>query len=559
MNSTYTAKWQYLLWVGTHKDPPEKNKGKDPKDDLSTKEMTKKSSPYFQNEFNVGIKAFNFQELVEALRDGHCIKRIGSIVSHYGSRFLIIDIDNDNDERVTPEELDSFCKSRDNIEWTIGGSGRQFRYHILKLLSHPISTSTEAENETKAVLAELTEHIARDIEIIPDPCQFRLLQWCFGVPQERMERRELPNTEVVCRQITKSNGYKIIKEGSAEYHSTLTKKPSKSRKHATIMPYNTAQLANLLNDNHLRASKRSDGAYALPMVRLEGRRFDCYEPRIINRFVRVGHRYDTALAWIYRLAPQFYRCKELGLHYTEEDLKYTFHTLCNRNFEKADDWWDETGESMLDLLESELKSNEGLAYKDIEAKYQSSHKRELYKRKGYNGAVTMDILDSHRVDSANNPTAVFHSRKELVALLDDVRVSYSSFMAYAAMIGDTVVYEDDKRDSHKYDYIDENIGYTDNIWFYAFQNESVKSHCKRKKYRYMSLYKLYSGSKAKYNRVLEVTQEAIKAMHKFFDNPNRILPVKKVEDEDYELPELPFYPEDDPLESTETSLGSRDS
>ena len=75
----------------------------------------------------------------------------------------------------------------------------------------------------------------------------------------------------------------------------------------------------------------------------------------------------------------------------------------------------------------------------------------------------------------------------------------------------------------------------------------------------MSLYKLYSGSKAKYNRVLEVTQEAIKAMHKFFDNPNRILPVKKVEDEDYELPELPFYPEDDPLESTETSLGSRDS
>ena len=559
MNSTYTEKWQYLLWVGTHKNPPEKGKGKDPKDDLSTKEMTKKSSPYFQNEFNVGIKAFTFKELAEALRNGHCIKRIGPIGSLNGSRFLIIDIDNDNDERVTPEELDSFCRSRDNTEWTVGGSGRQFRYHILKLLDHPISTSEDAENETKAVITELTAHINRGIEIIPDPCQFRLLQWCFGVPQERMERRELPNTEVVCRQITVKNGYKIVKEGSAEYRSTPTKKPIKSRKHSTIMPYNTAQLANLLNDKHLRASKRSDGAYALPMVRLEGRRFDCYEPRIINRFVKVGHRYDTALAWIYRLVPQFYRCKELGLTYTEEDLKYTFHTLCNRNFEKADEWWDETGESMLDLLESELKTNEGVAYKDIEAKYQSSHKRELYKRKGYNGAVTMDILDSHRTDSDNEPTAVFPSRKELVALLDEFRVSYSSFMSYAAMIGFNVMYEDDKRDTHKYDYIDENIEYTDGIWFYAIPNDSAKSHCKRQGYRYMSLYKLYSGSKAKYNRVLEVTQEAIKAMHKFFDNPNRILPVKKVEDEDYELPELPFYPEDDPLESTETSLGSRDS
>ena len=75
----------------------------------------------------------------------------------------------------------------------------------------------------------------------------------------------------------------------------------------------------------------------------------------------------------------------------------------------------------------------------------------------------------------------------------------------------------------------------------------------------MSLYKLYSGSKAQYNRVLVVTQDAIKAMHKFFDNPNRILPFKKVEDEEYELPELPFNPEDLPLDSTETSLGSGDS
>ena len=63
----------------------------------------------------------------------------------------------------------------------------------------------------------------------------------------------------------------------------------------------------------------------------------------------------------------------------------------------------------------------------------------------------------------------------------------------------------------------------------------------------MSLYKLYSGTKAQYNRVLAVTQDAIKAMHKFFENPTPILPVKKVDDENYELPDdLPFYPEDLP-------------
>ena len=545
---------QYLPWVGTHKTPPDGEK-KDPPNDLGTKALTCLTTPKKRNRFYVGVKRFTYTELADALRKGHCIKRIGTYAN--GTRILIIDLDNDNNENITPEELDSFCKSRDNIEWTKGGSGRDFRYHIVKLLDNPIYSKEESEEQTKAILRMLAEHTGRLDDIQPDKHQDTYLQWCYGCPQDRMEYRELPDTEYWCRQITKGFNYQIIKVDPAQYRATST---NKSPVHGKLMPYTTAQLANLLNDGHIHASKLSSGAYAHPMVRLEGRRFDCYEPRIINKVVKVGQRYDTALAWIFRLVPQFYRCKELGFTYTKDDLEYTFHILCNRNFEKVDEWWTETGKSMLALLESELESNENLDYKDIEDKYQSSHKRELYKRKGYNGAVTMDILfDNLRTDSDNKPTAVFPSRKELVALLDDVRVSYSSFMSYAAMIGYTVVYEDDRRDSHKYNYIDENIGYTDNIWFYAFQNESVKSHCKRKKYRYMSLYKLYSGSKAKYNRVLEVTQEAIKAMHKFFENPNRLLPVKKVEDEDYELPELPFYPKDEPLDSTEISLGSVDS
>ena len=552
MNKTYSEAIQYLPWVGTHKNPPDGVK--DSPKDLGTKAMTCLTAPKFQNRFYVGVKRFSYIELADALRKGHCVKRIGTYAS--GTRIQIIDLDNDNNENITPEELDSFCKVHSNIEWTKGGSGRDYRYHIVKLLDHPIYSKEESEEQTKTILRMLAEHTGRLNDIQPDTHQDTYLQWCYGCPQDRMEYRELPDTEYWCRQITQTNSFQIIKVDPAQYRATSTnKRPA----HGKLMPYTTAQLANLLNDGHIRASKLSDGAYARPMVLLEGRRFDCYEPRIINKSVQIGHRYNTALAWIYRLVPQFYRCTKLGFTYTEDDLEYTFHILCKRNFEKADEWWTETGKSMLELLQSELQSNENLDYKDIEVKYQPSHKHELYKRKGYNGAVTLDILDSHRVDSANNPTAVFHSRKELVALLDEVRVSYSSFMSYAAMIGYSVVYEDDKRDSHKYDYIDENIEYTDGIWFYAIPNDSAKSHCKRQGYRYMSLYKLYSDSKARYNRVLEVTQDAIKAMHKFFDNPNRILPVKKFEDEDYELPELPFYPEDDPLESTETSLGSVDS
>ena len=538
MNETYPEEMQYLPWVGTHKTPPDGEKN-DPPNDLGTKALTCLTTPKQQNRFYVGVKRFTYTELADALRKGHCVKRIGTYAN--GTRILIIDLDNDNNENITPEELDSFCKSRDNIEWTKGGSGRDFRYHIVKLLDNPIYSKEESEEQTKAILRMLAEHTGRLDDIQPDKHQDTYLQWCYGCPQDRMEYRELPDTEYWCRQITKGFNYQIIKVDPAQYQATSTnKRPA----HGKLMPYTTAQLANLLNDKHLRASKLPNGAYVNPKVSLEGRRFDCYEPRIINKSVQIGHRYNTALAWIYRLVPQFYRCKELGFNYTEDDLEYTFHILCKRNFEKADEWWTETGKSMLELLKSELQSNENLDYKDIEFKYQSSHKNDLYKRYGYNNAVTTDILKKHSVGSPNERTAVFSDRKELVALLDDVRVSYTSFRAYAAMIGYTVVYEDDKRASHKYDYIDGNIKRTDNIWFYTTPNESVKSYCKRQGYSYMSLYKLYSGTKAQYNRVLAVTQDAIKAMHKFFENPT---PIRLNDDEDYELPDdLPFYPEDLP-------------
>lgn len=560
MNITYTERWQYLLWVGTHKDPPPKGQKQDPETDLSTKKMANRSSPKTRNKFNVGVKAFTFNELVDALRQGHSIKRIGPIGIANGTRFLIVDIDNDNDERITPEELDHFCNGRDNIAWTKGGSGRDYRYHIIVFLDHPIYTSSEAKAESLALAKELAEDIGRDIEILPDENQYKMLQWCYGVPQERMERREIEGTELWCRQITVENSYKVIPVDQADYQPKPKSDKTEVQEKRKIMPYNTAMLASMLNDGQLYASKFEDGSYVRPMVCLEGTRFDCYEPRAAKRSVPKGKRFETAQAWIMRLVPQYYRCKALGLSYSEGDVVFTFKSLCMRNFVDAQSWWDETGKSMVSGLTSELHSNEGLDFADIETKYKPSHATELYKRRGYGMATAMYILDNHAL-AFNDGMAMFASRSSLDEILTEYHISYASFMAYMKdpIFNVKVIYEDDARQSHQHDYIWNAIRDNDNTFYYCTPNESVKCFCKRHGIRYISMYKLYSGSKERYKAIVESSREAYKAMCKYFDSLDESTAVepskKSIKDADWDIPDdLPFYAES-PSDSSSEDFG----
>ena len=519
MTKNYTERWQYLPWIGTHKKNP-KGVKENPKD-LSTKKMMCRSC--YNSKFAVGVISVNIYQFVEAIRAGHSFKRIGP--SSNGTRFLVIDIDNDFDEKIIPEELDRFCDNR-TIFWTPGGSGRQYRYHIIVLLDSPIYDKYDFEAATRAVLASLAKQIGRDI--CPDTSQYNYLQWVFGVPQASMKRIELPETECWCLQIRDNHNYSIDEvDPYSVSHKTHSKKRGESPapNKAKLMPYTTAQLTNWVYDNQLRAIKLSDGRYANAMACLTGKRFDCKEPGVsyrhgidINRVAK-GNRFKIARAWIFRLVPQYYRCKHLGLDFTEEDLVYTFATLCKRNFADAQEWWNETGESLSDGLLAELHSNDNLDYDQIMKKYKSSHTREFYKRRGYSLAATTYVIANYAL-ARTATSAVFASRKALDTYLDPVCISYQTFMSHCKDMGIKVSYRDDARQSSKYDYIDSFAHYMEGINYYLTPNNAEKMYCKHStpKIAYKSYYSIYSGNRRQYDNLVALVNDLIKGMHDFFSN-----------------------------------------
>lgn len=550
-HSSYAEPWQYITWRTTHKSPKKDENDKPilPEDsnDLSTLTVVRHSA--HRNKFAVGVKNFTFDELVEATRQGHSLKRIGTNVQ--GTRFLVIDLDNDGDENITPEELDSFCS--DSIRWTPGGSNRPHRYHLFVLLTAPIVTKQEFKEQSEKVLKRLAEHIGLET-IKVDEHQFSFLQWCYGVPQthlDHMEEDVLPGTLYRCLQIEKKKGFQVFKVDPAapeqKTPKTIPQHPNETTDKAQLMPYTSAMLASKLSEGSLYAPKGADGGYINPRVCLEGKRFDIFEPRLSKKHIAKGNRFKTAQAWVFRLVPQFFRCKSLGLEYSDEDLVFTFYTLCKRNFQSFEPWWAETGKSLVAGLLSELHTNDGLEYDEIIKKYKSSHSSELYRRLGYNLAMTMDIIDQYALVSKKDSRAMFSSKDELEAILKASHISYSSFMHYMTLLDLKVIYQTDKRSSSKYEYLRDRLVF--GTCYYTEFNEAHKNYCKRHGIPYVSMYKLYSGTKAQYNHILQVTDEAIKAMFEFFDkqesNPH---PIKQNEekkpddeDEENELPEdIPF-------------------
>lgn len=512
----YKEKWQYTTWRTTHKSPKKDEDGKLVKDascDLSTLDVVRRST--YSNKFAVGVKDFTFNELIEATKQGHSLKRIGSNIQ--GSRFLVIDIDNDGNEDITTAELESFCTNR--IRWTPGGSGRPYRYHLFVFLAAPINTIQEFKEQSERVLKQLAEHIGRFDKIVVDEHQFSYLQWCYGVPQdniEQMEEEELPGTLYRCRQIRKNNKYQIVKvDPKASKAEKAPKQASDKDESKPLMPYNSAMLASQLNEDQLFPKRNLDGSYVNPKICLEGKRFDIFEPRMKKKTVKIGKRFNTAQAWIYRLVPQYFRCKSLGLEYTEDDLTHTFYTLCKRNFEDFDSWWHETGKTLVRSLTSELHTNDSLKYPEIEDKYRSSHSSELYRRMGYNLAAIMDIVDSYAIVSKKESTATFTSKADLEKILKDNHVSYSSFMHHMPLLDLKVIYQKDNRKASKYDYI--KTAAIDGTYYYTHYNEAHKKYCKRNGIRYVSMYKIYFGTRKQYESMIAVTDKAIKAMRSYFE------------------------------------------
>ena len=104
--SMYKEPWQCTTWRTTHKSPKKDEDGnpvtEDPSD-LSTLTVIRYST--YINKFAVGVKDFSFDELIQATKQGHSLKRIGT--TPQGTRFLVIDIDNDGGVSSYPRETEA--------------------------------------------------------------------------------------------------------------------------------------------------------------------------------------------------------------------------------------------------------------------------------------------------------------------------------------------------------------------------------------------------------------------------------------------------------------------
>lgn len=324
-----------------------------------------------------------------------------------------------------------------------------------------------------------------------------------------MARHELPNTTCWARQVRKNHDFRIdAVNPSAERAATSsgTEAPS-----AKLMPWNSSLLLNVLENGTLNPSRLSDGSYANPQGCLQGTRFDCLEPRVRGKSVEEGSRFSIAQAWIFRLVPQFYRCRELGLEYNRNDLVHTFRTLCRRNFEDYSEWWNETGKGMVPGLLKELDDCASLSYAEIESKYQPSHTNPMYRRKGYAYAVTMDICQNY-ANVTEEGTFVFPSKQVLDAILKDKFLPYNTFRRYVNLLGYSTSFQDDGRTSGKYNHIMDSAKETDGTVYYAIPSNALKCFCRKHNLKYNSLFSICTFDRKKYDAIIKESRDAFNYM-----------------------------------------------
>lgn len=238
-------------------------------------------------------------------------------------------------------------------------------------------------------------------------------------------------------------------------------------------------LANMVFDGKLSAAKDSSGTYIQPMCFLEGKRFDCATPALANRYIPEKKRFNHAKSFIKMLVPMFYRCQQYNLYYTEDDLIYTFRYLCIHNFEYGQQWYEKTGKSMESGLLKEYRKNQDLSYKDIEARYKSSHKSELYRRKGYVYYTTQYIC-TNLSEQFDQNEATFNSFEDLRTILVEKHVSYSAFMGVCKYLDITINYSYRRPKGKDYSAILEHAK-DSGIYYYfpSSYSEGVRSFCRR--------------------------------------------------------------------------------
>lgn len=426
MHTEYTERYQYSPWLCNRKNDDGYDANQKSPNNFSAMSAMNNSSPKYRNhKYALGTKSFSFDEFVNASRKGHPIKRFCCPEEECSFRFLVIDIDNNNDENVLPKELDQFVS--DTFRYTPGSSGKPYKYHLFIFLEEPVHNKEEMIAATQNVIDTISVTIGRNVTFDKALCNVNHIIYGCSQPELRESKFEiLANTEYFACQICKWNDFKIIKF-PGQYNQKANKYVQRY-----LMPYNTKMLLDYLNQG-------SD----TPILFLEGKRFDIIPPLVFsNKKVQEGRRFPTAKAWIYKLVPMLFRCNWLGLYYTYEDMAFTFKHLCETNFDGFDLWWDENRTDLELFLHNVFEQVNGDFDEDylinsstkhpiciedyslIEKAFNGSTVNPLYRCKNYCKIMTEKYCFEHGVDGVVSFLGEDNFKRRLP------HVSYKSFCRY---------------------------------------------------------------------------------------------------------------------------------
>lgn len=428
----YTEYLQYSLWISDvkTKELGEGKNGRTKYDPECIRGIWNSSGSH--GIFPVGVKRCTFEDYIDLITSGHSVKRVQKMgVESFSSRFLFIDLDNDNGENVTEDELEALkLITNSHIVFYPSTSGTPFRWHLYIETSNPMFVVKDLKRETFKIISEL-ESVCKRKVTCDSKCYQNWHQVCYGMPQREHYKLSIPDgTEFFCHQILKPKDDRdpVIIRKFTEYVEFKRKSKEKELKELRIVPYNSKMLAR-----------------ALGIGELKDKPFSIYPPFTYkNRVkgdwhIREGNRYKTACNWILHLVPQWYKCNlkyEMG--YSVEDLVHTLKCLCKSNFASFDtfDW-----NSAQRALFSKMNALEGKSWDEIEAESQA--KIRTYRTQNYTWDLMMKLKDEFAYDDW---TIAFRDRKQLREALKKYKVSIKTVKKYLhEEAGFDIVIQNEKR------------------------------------------------------------------------------------------------------------------
>ena len=411
----YTEFLQYSLWISDvkTKELGDGKNGRTKYDPECIRGIWNSSGSH--GIFPVGVKRCTFEEYIELITTGHSVKRVQKMENEcFTSRFLFIDLDNDDGENVNEDELEALkLITNSRIVFYPSTSGTPFRWHLYIETANHMFDVKDLKRETFNIISEL-ESVCKRKVTCDSKCYQNWHQVCYGMPQKEHYKLSIPEgTEFFCHQILKPKDDKdpVIVRKFTEY--VEFSRMSKSEKHEVrIVPYNSKMLARALGVGELRDKPFS---ISPPFS---------YKSRIKGEWrIREGKRYKTACNWILRLVPQWYKCNlKYNMGYSVEDLVHTLKCLCRVNFDNFDtfDW-----KSARRALFSKLRALEGKSWEEIEA--DSEKKILIYRTQSCTWDLMMKIKDDFAYDDF---TIAFRDRKQLREALKKYKVSIKTVKKY---------------------------------------------------------------------------------------------------------------------------------